>query len=75
MRPLLVLLIPMLLLSCAGDGTPHGAQAPYPVLLPIDQILVDAAPAPDPAPDPAADLTTRANALRARAAVLRQPLP
>lgn len=71
MRRLPVLLIPMLLISCASGGTPPDAQAPYPVLLPIDQILVDATPAPDPT----ADLASRASALRARAAVLRQPLP
>lgn len=50
-----------------------GQDADYPQLLPMDEILTDAAPAPDPAPL-RAGLDRGAAALRARAAGLRGPV-
>lgn len=49
------------------------AQAAWPVLLPIDEILAGVPPLP--ASDPAAAVTARAAALKARAAALGQADP
>lgn len=68
-RPALVALIallPLLLVACTG--TRDGTAAPYPALLPLEQILG----APSTQADPSPVLAARGAALRGRAAVLRQ---
>ncbi len=62
--------------GCAVLPVPRqvpAAQAAWPTLLPIDQILAGVPPLP--AADPAASVTARAAALKARAAALAQDDP
>ncbi|OCX66628.1 hypothetical protein BFP70_00195 [Thioclava sp. SK-1] len=70
MRLLSVLLLGVSLMGVAGCNDP--AFDTTPPLAPIDQIL---AQAPEGTPDPTASLERRADALRARASVLRTVTP
>ncbi|MFZ5710506.1 MAG: hypothetical protein ACOY4T_12645 [Pseudomonadota bacterium] len=60
----------------SGPADPEALAAPYPALLPADQIPASAsAPAASPSPAPAQTLASDASALRRRADALRGALP
>ncbi|MBK5946185.1 hypothetical protein CCR83_06905 [Rhodobacter veldkampii DSM 11550] len=60
------------LTACQGwPGADAARNTPYPVLLPLEQVLAETTTPPDPAPA----LNARAAALRARAATLRAATP
>ncbi|WP_415183630.1 hypothetical protein [Phaeovulum sp.] len=68
LAPSTALVVCALLVACTTQ--PQTADAPYPSLLPLDSILVEA----EPPIDPTDSLDARATDLRARATGLRGPV-
>jgi hypothetical protein len=68
LRPALALILLLPMLSAGCTGVHERAPAPYPALLPLEQILGTPSTATDPGPE----LAARGAALRRRAAELRE---